>query len=237
MADNLSSPLLVLSILILGFRHGIDWDHIAAISDIIAQAKDNKSAILYGFVYAIAHAVVVICLGLLAIALGVSLPSWVDNVMGPVVGLTLIILGLWMLLSIILKKEKFRFVSRWMLIFKGLSRIYNYLPGKHEHHSLQYPQSFGVKTAYLVGTIHGIGAETPTQILLFVTAVGVGGGLKGSILLLIFVLGLLIANSIVVILSLLGFIHAKKNSKIYLTLGVLAGVMSLIVGTILLSAN
>lgn len=226
---------LILSILILGFRHGIDWDHIAAISDIVSVAKNNRQAILNGFVYAIAHAVVVIFLGLLAIALGVNLPTWVDQVMGPVVGITLIILGFWIIFSIIIHRGKFRFMSRWMIIFEGLARIYNHLLGKHDHHKLKYPQNFGIKTSYLIGTIHGIGAETPTQVFLFVTAAGVGGGAKGSILLLIFVIGLLISNFMIVMLSLLGFIHAKKNSKIYAILGILSGVMSLIVGFIFIS--
>ena len=32
------TPLLVLSVLFLGFRHGFDLDHIAAISDIVSKS-------------------------------------------------------------------------------------------------------------------------------------------------------------------------------------------------------
>lgn len=228
------SPILILSVLVLGFRHGIDWDHVAAISDIVSSAKNQKHAVLNGLVYAIGHSVVVIFLGLLAIILGVSLPAWVDQVMGLIVGLTLIILGFWIILSVLVKKEKFRFVSKGMLLFKGFIHIYNHLVGKPNHHPVKYPQNFGIRGSYLLGTIHGIGAETPTQVLLFVTAAGVGGGFKGSILLLVFVMGLLISNSMIVMLSLLGFIHARKHSKIYSILGILAGLMSLIVGSLFL---
>lgn len=228
------SPLFLGSILLLGIRHGIDWDHVAAISGIVSSAKNNKQAILNGCVYAIGHAVVVIFLGLLAIILGVSLPPYVGQMMGPLVGVTLIILGLWIILSIIVKKRDFIFVSRWMLIFQGIARVVNFLTGKHEHHKLKYPQNFGIKTSFLVGTVHGVGAETPTQILLFVTAAGVGGGIQGSILLLIFVLGLLISNSAVVLLSLLGFMRARGNSRIYMIFGILVGLMSLIVGFLFL---
>ena len=229
--------LLILSVLVLGFRHGIDWDHIAAISDIVSTSKSRKLAVSNGLVYVLAHAVVVIFLGLLAIILGVSLPSWVDQIMGPIVGLSLIILGLWIILAIIIKKGEFKFMSRWMMIIKGTLHVYNHLIGKPNHHPVKYPQNMGIKTAYLIGTIHGIGAETPTQVLLFVTAAGVGGGLKGSILLLVFVIGLLISNLILVLLSLLGLIHAKKYSKIFSVLGIMAGVMSLIVGTLFLKGQ
>lgn len=222
-----------LTVLLLGLRHGIDLDHIAAISDIVSQTPSQKRAFLNGFFYISGHAVVVILLGLLAIILGVNLPAWVDQLMGPVVALTLVLLGFWIILSILVKKEKFSFISRWMLFFKGLIHIYNHLFGIHNHHPIRYPQSFGVRSSYLLGTIHGVGVETPTQILLFVTAAGVGG-IGGGLLLLVFVAGLLMSNSIVLLLSILGFIHAKKYSKIYTSLGILAGLMSMIVGLILL---
>jgi len=223
---------LVLAILLLGLRHGLDIDHVAAISDIVSSTKNSKQAVINGFVYTIAHAVVVIFLGVLAITLGVSLPAWVDQVMGPVVGFTLIILGLWMILSIAIDRKKFKLMSRWMLFFEGIAVVYDYLLNKHEHHHIKYPRNFGIKTSYLLGTIHGIGAETPTQILLFVTSAGVGGA-GGALLLLIFVLGLLISNSTIIILSLLGLIHLKRF-KVYSALVILAGIMSLIVGAIFL---
>lgn len=232
MVDNLSSPLLALSVLILGFRHGIDWDHIAAISDIVSSTKDNKSAVLYGFVYILAHAVVIIFLGLLAIILGVNLPSWADALMGPVVAFTLILLGLWIILSILVKRERFRFVSKWMILFKWLIHIYNHLFGDRHHHPIEYPQNFGVRSSYLLGTVHGIGAETPTQILLFTTAAGLGG-IYGISLLFVFIAGLLASNTLVLILSLLGFIHAKKL-RIYSVLGILAGLISIVVGVTIL---
>lgn len=121
-----------------------------------------------------------------------------------------------------------------MLAIEGIGRVYNFLSGKHEHHKIKYPSEFGIKTSYLVGTIHGIGAETPTQVILFITAAGVGGGINGSVLLLVFVIGLLIANSAIVILFLLGFVNVKKNTKLYVTFGILAGLMSLIVGVLFL---
>lgn len=223
---------LALTILLLGFRHGLDLDHIAAISDIVSQTPPQKRAFLNGLFYIFGHAVVVILLGLVAIMLGVNLPARVDQLMGPVVGLTLILLGLWIILSILVKRGEFKFVSRWMLLFKGIIHLYNHLFGDSHHHPIEYPQSFGARSSYILGTIHGIGAETPTQILLFTTTASVGG-VFGSLLLAVFVLGLLVSNFIVLILSVLGFMNAKKY-RIYSILGFLAGGMSLIVGLTLL---
>lgn len=227
------SVSLFITILLLGFRHGFDLDHIAAISDIVSQTKSQKKAILNGFFYILGHALVVILLGLLVVLLGISLPSWIDQFMRPVVAGTLILLGMWIILNILIKKKEFKFVSRWMLVFKGLIHFYNHLFGDKHNHPIEYPKNFGIRSSYILGTIHGIGAETPTQILLFTTAAGVGGVL-GTLLLLAFVIGLLISNSIILILSLLGFIQARKNSNFYSFLGLLAGGVSLFVGIMIL---
>lgn len=226
------SPFVLGSILLLGFRHGFDLDHIAAISDIVSQTSSQRKALLNGCFYILGHAVVVILLGFLAVILGISLPSWIDQLMSPVVGLTLILLGVFIVLNILVKRKEFKFASRWMLLFKGVIHLYNHLFGDRHHHPIEYPQNFGIRSSYLLGTIHGIGAETPTQILLFTTAAGMGGT-SGGILLLVFVAGLLASNSVVLALSLLGFLNAKKY-KIYSSLGFLAGIMSLIVGVMIL---
>jgi len=49
-------------------------------------------------------------------------------------------------------------------------------PG-HHHHKHPEPDAFmnyGKGTAFVVGMVHGIGAETPTQVLIFLTAVTTG---------------------------------------------------------------
>ncbi len=48
----------------------------------------------------------------------------------------------------------------------------------------------------MVGVIHGLGAETPTQILLFLMAANLGGTAVGLLGLLMFILGLLVMNTL-----------------------------------------
>lgn len=223
---------LFVTVLLLGFRHGFDLDHIAAISDIVSQTQSQKKAFLNGFFYILGHATVVILLGLLALIVGINLPLWVNQIMGPIVGMTLILLGAWIVLNILVKKREFKFASTWMLFFKGFIHFYNHLFGDRHHHPIEYPQNFGIRSSYILGTIHGIGAETPTQILLFTTAAGLGG-ISGTMLLLVFVLGLLASNAGILILSIFGFTGAKKY-KIYSALGLFTGTTSLVVGILFL---
>src|SRR5437667_775410 len=113
---------IVLTALWLGFQHGIDWDHIAAITDITSSQEERRDSILYGTLYALGHALVILVLGALAILAGEHLPHGIDNVMTRVVGVTLLILGVYVLYSLIRHGREFRLRSRWMLVFAGVRR-------------------------------------------------------------------------------------------------------------------
>ena len=233
------TPLLLFgTALLLGLRHGIDWDHIAAISDITTSTENRRESFWLGTIYVIGHGLVVLTLGLFAVALGVRLPDWVDMVMEPFVGITLLFLGVYLAFSLIRHGKNVRMQSRWMVLFRFASSIYDRIEHvvkhDHEHKHFHYPDQFGQKTAFIVGMIHGIGAETPTQLLLFVAATGAGGRLFGSILVITFVVGLMISNTVITTISILGLAKAKQGSLIYVFLAGVTSIFSIIVGCIFL---
>lgn len=118
---------LLLTALALGLRHGVDWDHIAAIADLSGAATDRRRGFRLSFLYALGHAVVVFGLGCLAIIAGSAIPDGLDRWMGRIVGLTLIWLGVWVIVELIRHGRDFRLRSRWMLVldgsFAGLRRV------------------------------------------------------------------------------------------------------------------
>ncbi len=230
-------PTIMLALL-LGLRHGIDWDHIAAITDITGTAGSKRYGFILGLVYALGHAFVIVVFGLAAILIGARLPVWIDAVMERVVGFTLILLGIWLIYSIMRHGHKFRSKSRWMLLFmlfnKVSDSIHHKLAHRHRLPHIHLPENYGKRTAFTVGMIHGIGAETPTQVLLFLTAAGVGGPEIGSFLLFMFVAGLIISNTIITGIATAGFLGAEGNSKITIALGLITAIFSLAVGTLFL---
>ena len=153
------------------------------------------------------------------------------------VGITLLVLGIYVIYSLARDGQNFKMRSRWMLIFDWAEIGYHKLVGKltgEEVERPERPRNYGVASAYLIGLIHGIGAETPTQVLLFIAAAGAAGRQLGVALVLIFILGLLISNSIITVLSTFGFLRARKNAPALMLLGGLAAVFSLTVGTLFL---
>ena len=248
--------------LVLGLRHGIDWDHIAAIADITSARigapvpththhsvatierhshwHEGREGFLLATFYALGHATVVVLLGLLAIWASTLLPEWIDPLMERVVGATLLLLGVWVFYSIWRHGRDFRLRSRWMLVFSLVGRAWAQLkaaltgqPVEHQHDAGQY----GPKTAYGVGMIHGVGAETGSQALLLAGAAGATTAQAGTLMLVSFVCGLLLSNSLVAAFAAFGFVSSHTKRNVYLAIGVLAGAFSLVVGFLFLAGQ
>src|SRR6266567_9343746 len=115
---------LVVTAFGFGFRHGIDWDHIAALTDITGSQDDTRSSMLFATFYALGHALVVFALGFAAIVFAERLPSAVDATMERFVGVTLLALGVYVFWALLRQGRDFRMQSRWMLLATTLRRSY-----------------------------------------------------------------------------------------------------------------
>ena len=277
---------LLISTFGFGFRHGIDWDHIAAITDITSSQESPREGLYFGTLYALGHAVVVFVIGLVAIFAGKKLPHSVDAVMGRIVGVTLLLLGFYVFYSLAKSGRDFRMRSRWMLVFSGVQRGYLWarehvrkhepleleLEHEHEHaaaepfmhhdeteevangkarrvharthahgHHHKMPDdpfmNYGPATAVGIGMLHGIGGETPTQLLLFLTLAGASGAGVGVVGLLTFLVGLFASNLLITLSSAYGFLRASKRFAIYAAVGVITAVASITIGVLFLSGK
>jgi len=207
----------------------------------------QRRPLYLGTVYALGHGSMVIALGLLAILFAQILPGWVDPLMERVVGATLLFLGLYLCYSLyrfFRSGEEFRIRSRWMLVFAGVGNAWHRLThrlrgehGNHGDHHVDPGQQYGVRTAYAIGLIHGIGAETGTQVLIIGTAIGAATKGMGIATLFVFVGGIIISNSFVTVLTTAGFLSANRRQWIYVVVGAIAAIFSLVVGAVFLLAS
>ncbi len=218
----------------LGLRHGIDWDHIAAITDITSAQPSRGRGFAMGTLYALGHAAVVLTLGLLALWAATIIPDSFDGVMERVVGVTLLFLAAWVFWSLFHNPEEFVLRSRWMLLFAGMRSAYRWMMSKISGRTYpvsDVPRTYGAVLSFAIGMIHGIGAETGSQVLLFASVAGVTSASAGSALLVAFVVGLIISNSLITLGSTLGVLGAQSRRATYLAVGAIIGVFSLVVGT------
>ena len=228
--------LALITAAVLGFRHGIDYDHIAAISDLTSVSKSKMESMRLAFLYAIGHGSIVAILGILAISLGLSLPKGTDQIMEKFVGVTLLILGIYVLYTFFTKSKSVRIKTRLTLLANLFMNSYFWiihkLTGKHHDHKELFKDGYGVKSAFFIGIIHGIGAETPTQIVLFILAGGIGGVVFGISAVIIFIFGLIVMNTLMALFFTHGYANPRIRPKIYNTIICVTAIYSVIVGAI-----
>jgi high-affinity nickel-transport protein len=87
---------------------------------------------------------------------------------------------------------------------------------------------------FLVGIIHGLGAETPSQLLLFLLAANLGGTSRGFLGLLCFIAGLLIMNTFMTASASGIFLSSLYRPRLQLLVTSLTAAYSFILGTIFL---
>jgi high-affinity nickel permease len=240
LADPINLRLALLSAAVLGFRHGLDYDHIAAITDISSVQAKARDAMRYGLLYVTGHATTVAVLGSMAVLFRIGLPPASDRWAERLVGITLLVLGVYVLATFfrpsIHRHDRPR--TRITLLINGALWVYWRLERIFGGTRVEAPQVFkdgySTKSTFLVGVVHGLGAETPTQILLFLMAAHLGGTGVGLLGLLMFIIGLIAMNTIMCA-SAAGLFSATVASPNALrALSLLTSAYSIVVGAIFL---
>jgi ABC-type nickel/cobalt efflux system permease component RcnA len=261
---------LVATAFALGFRHGFDWDHLAALSDIAASQRSRRRSMMLATLYAFGHAAVAFAIGAAVILASAHLPASVGEFMERLVGVTLVALGVWVIVATLRHGRSARMPSRGALLVAGFRRLRRRPPapvviehehdhpvGEHHDHELEpvgaarrtavIPRhshrhrhvgalpddplpAYGGGAAVGVGMIHGIGFETPTQALVFVTAAGAGSRAAGLLVLACFLAGLLAANTVVALASTFGLTGAGSRARLYTLVSLVAATASIALG-------
>ena len=231
-----SLHLALLSAAVLGFHHGFDYDHIAAITDITSVQNERWRGMRLGLLYALGHAATVAVLGSAVILFQLSLPHGMDRIAERLVGVTLLVLGIYVLGS--LSRGDFTPKSRFHLMAKGLRWLYwkmkNYWHN-HEHPAPDYKSwNYSSKSVLMVGTVHGLGAETPSQLMIFLLAANLGGVGKGFLGLAMFIAGLLVMNTLMTAAAVGIFGASSRLPRLQFLVTALTAIYSLAVGAFFL---
>ena len=291
--------LALLSCALLGLRHGFDYDHLAAITDITSIQRGWRDGMRLGILYALGHALTVAVLGLAVIVLRLSLPAGMDIVGERLVGATLIALSLYVLVAWLrhrrdpqreydpLRERDPQTENGPQLQHSQLQDVQlrngrqpqnnqrpHHIPQAHHaqhihlaQHTHPIPRSriallvsgarytawrlrrlrnptlprpdpfrfdYSNSSVFLVGIIHGLGAETPSQLLLFLLAANLGGTSRGVLGLVCFILGLLAMNTLMTASAGGVFASGAHRPRLQSIATSITVVYSFIIGTIFL---
>jgi high-affinity nickel permease len=228
------------SCLVLGLRHGFDYDHLAAISDITAVQRTWLSGLRLGMTYALGHALTVGILGVAVLELHIGLPQGLDHWTERLIGLTLIVLGIGVLASIVRRTSHghpHRIESRLAIAINGIlwlawqvRRLWNREAPRPE----RFQWIYSGKSVFVIGMLHGVGAETPSQLALFFLTANLGGTSRGLLGLAAFAIGLVAMNGLMTASMGGAFRASGHHPRFYHAIAWAGAAYSCIIGAIFL---
>ena len=183
---------------LLGLRHGFDYDHLAAISDITAVQRTWRNGMRLGLTYALGHALTVVTLGAAVIMLHLPLPARLDAWTERLIGVTLIVLAVLVIGNVFQKRHSHHgmesrialLISTGQQLWWRLRRLFR----DDLARPVPFRWNYSGKSVFFIGVLHGLGAETPSQLMLFLLAASLGGTALGLFGLVAFAAGLIIMN-------------------------------------------
>jgi len=230
--------LALLSCALLGLRHGFDYDHLAAISDITSVQRTWREGMKLGLLYALGHALTVALLGCGVIFLHLSLPAHLDAVGERLVGATLIVLAVYVLISFLRRNNQHTTSRSRIALLISAARYSHWRILTLIRPSTPRPEPFAFRydrsSVFTVGIIHGLGAETPSQLLLFLVAANLGGTSRGFLGLLSFIVGLLLMNTLMTASASGIFVGSTHRPRVQAFVTSLTAVYSLAIGIVFL---
>jgi len=144
---------------LLGMRHALDADHVAAVSTMLAQRPDLRRSGFIGLCWGCGHTAVLLAVGLAVLALKITIPDAVAQAVESVVGMMLVALGL--ALAVTLYREQ------WHL------HAHEHDGARHVHlHSHRLGEDHAHRHAWrdslpplLVGMVHGLAGSAALMLV------------------------------------------------------------------------
>jgi high-affinity nickel permease len=160
-SDGASLAVIALVAIVLGLRHATDPDHLAAVSTLLASARERaaRRAALLGLSWGVGHALTLFAFGLPIVLFEAYLPERVQQGAEMTIGLVIVYLSVLLLV-------------RWR---RGAfhAHVHEHGDGAHLHvHSHERGERLrtrSARSAFGIGLVHGMGGSAGVGVLLVAT--------------------------------------------------------------------
>lgn len=160
------SPLAVLGLgFVLGLRHALDVDHLAAVSTLVSQRRGLLRSSLIGVVWGLGHTAALLAAGVAVIALHAQIPPQVATALELGVAAMLVGLGVNLL---------------WTLWHGGTVHVHEHDHGGRRHlhahvhdpatsASIHHHAAGSARRPFLVGIVHGLAGSAALMLAVLAT--------------------------------------------------------------------
>lgn len=177
------SAILLMGLL-MGMRHALEADHVAAVSSIVCRDSSARRIVRHGLVWGIGHSVTLIAVAGFALATGLAMGDAMVAWLEAAVGVMLILLGLHVLYRLI--RDRVHFHSHrhdgGTVHLHAHSHAGQSARGHGSGHQHDHPGGLPVR-ALLVGMMHGLAGSA---VLVVLTASTILDPLTGLLYVLLF---------------------------------------------------
>ncbi len=162
------APAAVLGF-VVGLRHAMDADHVAAVGTIVARERNVRGAALIGAAWGLGHTLSLLLLGGAIVTFGLAVPRRVGLMMELGVGVMLLALGVW------------NFVSRPRASAADHAGRHDARPSSaaapsHPHDAAPSPLRRALRPL-VVGSVHGIAGSAAAALVVVATVSSASWGL------------------------------------------------------------
>jgi sulfite exporter TauE/SafE len=225
--DTTLSAALGLGFL-LGIRHAMDADHVAAVSTLVSQHRSLARSCLLGTFWGLGHTVALLAAGVATIVLRLSISPELERTFETGVGVMLILLGGHVLLRLLCGRS----LNTHEHVHGGQSHrhLHPHTGTAHSHHRAD-PLPIGGRP-FLVGLLHGMAGSAALMLLV---AAAIPSPFGGLLYILVFGAGSTIG--MLVLSGLIGLpfvVTGDWSPRALVIVQVLAGVSSSAIGLRLL---
>ncbi len=223
---------LVLGIL-LGSKHSLDPDHVVAVSTIVSEYKNPLRSFWVGISWGLGHTTTLLIIGIVIIALRLTIPERMALLFEFAVGVMLVGLGIQVIYSFRKKKvhqHAHGHEEEAHHHFHSHSKSPEHVPEHHNTHGIGKP--FLRRKSYVIGLVHGVAGSAALTLLVLAS---IESPIAGLAYILLFGLGSVLSMGIMTVIIGLPFVmSAGRLPNLNRTIQFAVGSLSILFGGFLM---
>ena len=216
---------------VLGLRHSLDPDHVVAVSTIVSEYRTPMRSFWVGISWGLGHTATLLLIGIVIIALRLTIPDRLALLLEFFVGIMLIGLGIQVIYNFRRKRVHQHLHSSRATAHQHF-HSHAQESGHGRKHHLGIGKPFLRRKSFLIGTVHGVAGSAALTLLVLAS---IESPLAGIVYVLLFGLGSVLSMGIMTIVISLPFaLSANRLPNLNRLVQFGVGTLSILFGAFLM---